>query len=110
MKIIGILAVLVVASLSGFFFCVSGLRFIWPIRQPKLMVKHPSLRSKIIDLIGSDAFTAKGHLNQLIASMAFQDKSILEKLNGIVHPAVREDFERFIKTSMRPCCLRRLRF
>ncbi len=64
----------------------------------KLMVKHPSLRSKIIDLIGPDAFTAKGHLNRkLIASMAFQDKSILEKLNGIVHPAVREDFERFIK-------------
>lgn len=64
----------------------------------KLMVEHPSLRAKIVELMGTEAFTKEGHLNRkYIAARVFQDKSLLEQLNAIVHPAVQEDFNAFVK-------------
>lgn len=64
----------------------------------KLMVEHPSLRAEIIDLMGENAFTSEGHLDRkYIASQVFQNPSLLKKLNGIVHPAVREDFKQYVK-------------
>lgn len=58
-----------------------------------LMVNDPVLREKIIYLLGKDAYKNGDLNNGFIAFRVFNDNILLEKLNKIVHPAVREDFE-----------------
>ncbi len=61
-------------------------------RAKLLMVENQAVRSKIIALFGTEAYLPDGKLNrQFIASIVFQDKKKLEKLNAIVHPAVLQD-------------------
>lgn len=50
-------------------------------------------RLRIIDLFGSEAYTPEGLNRPFVASVAFADPSVLERLNSIVHPRVVADFE-----------------
>lgn len=57
-----------------------------------LMVENPELRSRIIDLLGSDSYLENGLLNKAyIAKIVFKDSEKLKQLNRIVHPAVIMD-------------------
>lgn len=58
----------------------------------RLMVEQNDLVKAIKQLFGSEAYYSDGSLNRLhIASIAFEDKSKLEQLNQLVHPAVARD-------------------
>lgn len=62
-------------------------------RAKALMVDDDELRSGIVGLFGADAYGADGRLNrQMIAGRVFSDATLLERLNGLVHPAVERDF------------------
>ena len=57
----------------------------------RLMEESEPVKQQLIDLFGPTAYIGN-HLNrQLIASQVFNDKSLLNKLNSIVHPAVKSD-------------------
>ena len=57
----------------------------------RLMEESELVKQQLIDLFGPTAYDGN-HLNrQLIASQVFNDKSLLNKLNSIVHPAVKSD-------------------
>lgn len=57
----------------------------------RLMEESKPVKQQLIDLFGPTAYDGN-HLNrQLIASQVFNDKSLLNKLNSIVHPAVKSD-------------------
>ena len=57
----------------------------------RLMEDSEPVKQQLIDLFGPTAYIGN-HLNrQLIASQVFNDKSLLNKLNSIVHPAVKSD-------------------
>lgn len=57
----------------------------------RLMEDSEPVKQQLIDLFGPTAYDGN-HLNrQLIASQVFNDKSLLNKLNSIVHPAVKSD-------------------
>ena len=57
----------------------------------RLMEESEPVKQRLIDLFGPTAYIGN-HLNrQLIASQVFNDKSLLNKLNSIVHPAVKSD-------------------
>ncbi len=61
----------------------------------KLMNSSKAIRSKIKALFGELAYQ-DGKLNRpFIAKTVFKDKSLLEKLNKIVHPAVRKHFSKW---------------
>jgi dephospho-CoA kinase len=61
-------------------------------RAKELMVTKPALIAGIKELFGENAYLKDGSLNRAhIASIAFQDKSILNQLNALVHPAVHQD-------------------
>jgi len=63
----------------------------------ELMNINPYLRKEISLLFGEEAYVA-GVLNSVfIASIVFSNPSLLEKLNSIVHPVVREDFFEWAK-------------
>ena len=59
----------------------------------RLMYRHKALKLKIKSLLGNNAYHSNGRLNRpYVASRIFTDKSLLKKINSIVHPAVYEDF------------------
>lgn len=59
-----------------------------------LMEQDPEVRNALIELLGTDAFQ-DNHLNrQFVAERIFGDKELRERVNKVVHKAVREDFLR----------------
>ena len=59
------------------------------IEAKKLMNSDRQLKTKIKELLGKEAYYRNGRLNRKrVASIVFNDKEKLEKLNAIVHPAV----------------------
>lgn len=60
----------------------------------RLMLKNKLLKNKIKDLLGIEAYHRNGRPNRAyIAGKIFNDSKLLKKMNGLVHPAVRKDFE-----------------
>lgn len=67
-----------------------------------LMERSTKLKEAIKKLLGKDAYT-KGKLNRpYIAAKVFNDADLLKRLNGIVHPAVREHFMEWAKKQSAP--------
>lgn len=63
----------------------------------RLMQEDAGLKSRIVSLLGEEAYH-KGALNRtFIAQRVFTDKKLLQQLNAIVHPTVRTDFSLFVK-------------
>lgn len=58
----------------------------------KIMENDNSTRLKILDIFGEEAYLGKKLNSKKIASIVFQDKTMLEKLNAIVHPKMHADF------------------
>ncbi|TAI49061.1 dephospho-CoA kinase [Flagellimonas allohymeniacidonis] len=59
----------------------------------RLMVHSKKLKEQIKDLLGNESYL-DGNLNRpYIARRVFTHPDLLQSLNAIVHPAVREDFE-----------------
>lgn len=68
----------------------------------QLMVRSKVIRRKLIALFGEKAYD-KGELNRpYIASKIFNDKSLLEQMNAIVHPKVGAHFKRWLKKQNAP--------
>jgi dephospho-CoA kinase len=62
-------------------------------RAKALMVNDEELQSAIISLFGEESYKI-GQLNRpYIASKVFSDKKELVKLNALVHPALKKDFD-----------------
>jgi dephospho-CoA kinase len=65
-------------------------------RAKTLMVNDKGMVKKIKLLFGDEAYLPDGNLNRKhIAGLVFQHTDLLEKLNGIVHPAVLKDGEKW---------------
>ena len=56
----------------------------------RLMNTSKVLRKKIVGLLGEESYVNDQLNRPYIAKMVFNDKALLDKLNGIVHPAVRK--------------------
>ena len=70
----------------------------------RIMLENAHVREELVTLLGRDIY-AGGELNRAaIAAKIFQDKSLLRKVNSIVHPAVCNDVLRWSKRLNRPYC------
>lgn len=67
-----------------------------------LMVNSPKLKSAIIDLLGDNAYTGKTLNRTYISELVFKDAGLLQKLNKIVHPAVRQHFLKWANEQSAP--------
>ena len=66
--------------------------------KAKELYYDTEIKKRVIQLLGSDAYSANGSLNStFIAGIIFKDKTKLESLNAIIHPALEKDFEIFVK-------------
>ena len=65
-------------------------------RAKSLMVQNTEIIKGIVKIFGDEAYL-DGQLNRaFIAGQVFSDKSLLQKLNNIVHPAVEKDFQSWV--------------
>ncbi|GAB4206676.1 MAG: hypothetical protein Fur0023_16750 [Bacteroidia bacterium] len=57
----------------------------------------PEIKQKVIELLGKEAYLNDTEINKkYIAQKIFSDKHVLEKINGMIHGAVKNDFEEFV--------------
>ncbi|NAY90715.1 dephospho-CoA kinase [Muricauda sp. JGD-17] len=68
----------------------------------QLMTTSPDVKAGIISLLGEQAYDENQLNRDFIANKAFSNKDILEKLNAIVHPVVREHFYQWRKEQSAP--------
>lgn len=67
-------------------------------RAKMLMNTSKRIKDEIVDSFGEESFGADGRLNTAyISKIVFADKDALNRLNGIVHPRVRQDISDQIK-------------
>ncbi len=67
-------------------------------RAKALYTEDDEVREQVVQAFGSTVYTEKGELDRKhLAGIVFQDKSKLEELNGIVHPATFRDFARWME-------------
>jgi dephospho-CoA kinase len=72
-----------------------------------IMVDDLELKSQIISFFGNDAYFFDGSLNRkYISDIVFKDDLKLKKLNSLVHPAVRNAYERWANSQKSPYVLK----
>ncbi len=65
--------------------------------RAKFLINHDLIvKEQILDLFGEKAYLNGNYNSSLIAAMVFDNPELLIKLNGIVHPAVGLDFNRWV--------------
>jgi len=68
----------------------------------KLMNRSKVIRRKLIALFGEDAYTNDVLNRPYLAKIIFSDKSVLQKMNAIVHPKVASHFKKWVKKQEAP--------
>lgn len=64
------------------------------VRAKEIVNDDEVLKEKIIALLGKSAYDEQGKYNRKwVAEQVFNDRDLLQKLNSLIHPAVKNDFE-----------------
>ena len=64
-------------------------------RANTLMAEDATLREQLVEAFGAECYNEQGLNRAYLAGRVFGDEAELQRLNGIVHPAVKEDFRRW---------------
>jgi len=62
----------------------------------RLTDTSPIIRRKLQDLFGNDIYVDGKLDRKRVASLSFDNEMMLDKLNGIIHPVVRDDFRAWV--------------
>jgi len=79
-----------------------------PVFEADLVAKSiinssPEIRSGLIQLFGKNIYDTKNKLNRkMLANLIFNDDTLMEKVNQLVHPAVRKQFKHWQKLQNEP--------
>ncbi len=67
-----------------------------------LMESSKIIKKAIIELLGKEAYLGKKLNKKYISNVIFRNKDLLEKLNNIVHPAVKKHFIQWVQKRETP--------
>ena len=68
-------------------------------RARSLMSQDEELRQSITSVFGPGAYSRGGDLDRAyLASIAFSDETVLQRLNQLVHPKVGEDYTQWVSS------------
>lgn len=66
--------------------------------RAKELYYKPEVKKQVIALLGQEAYKSDTCINKdVISQKVFTDTTLLHQLNSIIHPAVKTDFEHFVK-------------
>lgn len=72
----------------------------------RLMDRDPEVRTRLIELAGSEIYMASGMLDRpRLAELVFNNSKLLQQVNGLVHPAVRQAFSDWAEQQAAPYVL-----
>jgi len=67
------------------------------VRAKEIVNDDELLKKGIIELLGEKAYDENGlYDRKYVAEIVFNDEELLQKLNGMIHPAVKYDFEKWM--------------
>ena len=70
--------------------------YISDLEAKKLMIKNTQIKEQLISLLGNSTYHENGELNrQFVAEKIFGNNEMVAKINSIVHPVVRADFNQW---------------
>ncbi|MFV0536959.1 MAG: dephospho-CoA kinase [Dysgonomonas sp.] len=70
--------------------------YIADVESKRLVSTSPLIKEKLIVLFGEDLYKNNVLDKALLASHIFNNKDKLEKVNAIIHPEVKKDYERWL--------------
>ncbi len=71
------------------------------ISAAKIINTNTELKKALISLFGEDIYTDLGILNRKkLAKIIFSDKEVLAKVNSLIHPAVRADYQEWLEENI----------
>ncbi len=69
----------------------------------KLLDSNQGIKQKLVSLFGNDIYLPNGAINRKkLAEMVFNNQIALAKLNSIVHPVVRKNFQNWAQNQQAP--------
>lgn len=71
-------------------------------RAKQLYLSDERLKREVVELLGPQAYVEDRLNRPWIAERVFNDQELLERLNGLVHPAVGRDFYNWIEEQRAP--------
>ncbi len=71
--------------------------YIADMESKKLVSTSPLIKEKLIALLGEDLYRGNVLDKALLASHIFNNKEKLDKVNAIIHPEVKKDYERWLE-------------
>jgi dephospho-CoA kinase len=65
-------------------------------RSKELTKSNPSIKTGLISLFGEEVYSDNELNTQLVATKIFQNEEMRQKVNELIHPIVRKDFEDWV--------------
>lgn len=66
-------------------------------RAKEIVNDNANLKQKITELLGAEAYDENGNYNRaFVSEKVFENADLLSKLNALIHPAVKNDFENWV--------------
>jgi len=76
-------------------------------RGKALLREGVSVKEQVIAAFGTNAYNSDGSVNKVyLSDKVFSNKDALDKLNSIVHPAIRDDFKQWLSEQEGPYVLK----
>jgi len=64
--------------------------------QARMILERPDMANRVAGIFGRDVLDSRQGIDRSrLAAVVFSDKEALQRLNALIHPAVREEYERW---------------
>lgn len=93
-------------TVAGFFKELGVPVYIADIEAKRITNTSKIVRRKIITLLGEESYYTKGINRSFVAKKVFNDKKLLNQINNIIHPKVRQHFNRWVKKQKGYYCIK----
>lgn len=81
-------------------FEILGVPVFYADQRARLIMEGVEVKKQIVELLGNGIVDDHGALDRkTIASVVFNDETLLRKLNEIIHPAVREEYNGWVSAN-----------
>lgn len=67
-------------------------------RAKEIVNENSDLRHKIISLLGEEAYVDGIYNRKFVSEKVFNDNELLSALNHLIHPAVKQDFQTWVRS------------
>ena len=94
------------STVASYFEALGVPVYIADIEAKRITNTSKVVRRKVIALLGKRSYNSKGINRTFVANKVFNDKDLLDQINAIIHPKVRQHFARWVKKQKGSYCIK----